>query len=62
MENLHKLRKNGFTHKTAAQRKKALCEAQCLYRNQRNQHKVDPQIMAEWTGLEPATPGVTGRY
>jgi hypothetical protein len=19
-------------------------------------------IMAEWTGLEPATPGVTGRY
>ncbi len=20
------------------------------------------QIMAEWTGLEPATPGVTGRY
>ena len=23
---------------------------------------VNPQIMAEWTGLEPATPGVTGRY
>jgi hypothetical protein len=23
---------------------------------------VDSQIMAEWTGLEPATPGVTGRY
>ena len=20
------------------------------------------QVMAEWTGLEPATPGVTGRY
>ena len=20
------------------------------------------QIVAEWTGLEPATPGVTGRY
>ena len=20
------------------------------------------QILAEWTGLEPATPGVTGRY
>ncbi len=20
------------------------------------------QLMAEWTGLEPATPGVTGRY
>ncbi len=20
------------------------------------------QCMAEWTGLEPATPGVTGRY
>src|SRR6478752_8006807 len=21
-----------------------------------------PQVLAEWTGLEPATPGVTGRY
>ena len=20
------------------------------------------QVLAEWTGLEPATPGVTGRY
>ena len=24
--------------------------------------KGDPVFMAEWTGLEPATPGVTGRY
>ncbi len=23
---------------------------------------VFPQYLAEWTGLEPATPGVTGRY
>ncbi len=21
-----------------------------------------PETVAEWTGLEPATPGVTGRY
>ena len=21
-----------------------------------------PMFLAEWTGLEPATPGVTGRY
>ncbi len=26
-------------------------------------HSTEPFIrMAEWTGLEPATPGVTGRY
>ncbi|CAD5376507.1 hypothetical protein OF001_U150036 [Pseudomonas sp. OF001] len=24
--------------------------------------KANPEIMAQWTGLEPATPGVTGRY
>ncbi len=23
---------------------------------------ASPLILAEWTGLEPATPGVTGRY
>jgi hypothetical protein len=23
---------------------------------------VFTRLMAEWTGLEPATPGVTGRY
>ncbi len=23
---------------------------------------VASEVMAEWTGLEPATPGVTGRY
>ena len=23
---------------------------------------VFPRYLAEWTGLEPATPGVTGRY
>ncbi len=23
---------------------------------------ANPLILAEWTGLEPATPGVTGRY
>ena len=22
----------------------------------------DSKLLAEWTGLEPATPGVTGRY
>ena len=25
-------------------------------------HTCKLQIVAEWTGLEPATPGVTGRY
>ena len=25
-------------------------------------HSGKPFILAEWTGLEPATPGVTGRY
>ena len=25
-------------------------------------HRQDGNRMAEWTGLEPATPGVTGRY
>ena len=25
-------------------------------------HAVTVRLMAEWTGLEPATPGVTGRY
>jgi hypothetical protein len=24
--------------------------------------KININVMAEWTGLEPATPGVTGRY
>ena len=23
---------------------------------------LDDELLAEWTGLEPATPGVTGRY
>jgi hypothetical protein len=23
---------------------------------------ASPYLLAEWTGLEPATPGVTGRY
>ena len=23
---------------------------------------MDTSVLAEWTGLEPATPGVTGRY
>ena len=23
---------------------------------------ANPMKLAEWTGLEPATPGVTGRY
>ena len=23
---------------------------------------TNPMKLAEWTGLEPATPGVTGRY
>ena len=26
------------------------------------QHEIFLSCMAEWTGLEPATPGVTGRY
>ncbi len=27
-----------------------------------SQLSYTPKEMAEWTGLEPATPGVTGRY
>ena len=27
-----------------------------------NDQRVNSYLMAEWTGLEPATPGVTGRY
>ncbi len=27
-----------------------------------SQLNVASRYMAEWTGLEPATPGVTGRY
>jgi hypothetical protein len=37
--------------------------------NQSHQQKTHPRVrflylkqVAEWTGLEPATPGVTGRY
>ena len=30
---------------------------------QKSRHKTALDLMlAEWTGLEPATPGVTGRY
>ena len=25
-------------------------------------HEAPRVLLAEWTGLEPATPGVTGRY
>ena len=25
-------------------------------------HGIQRHVLAEWTGLEPATPGVTGRY
>ena len=28
----------------------------------RPERGVFTELMAEWTGLEPATPGVTGRY
>ena len=27
-----------------------------------SQLSYTPKTVAEWTGLEPATPGVTGRY
>ncbi len=27
-----------------------------------SQLSYTPELLAEWTGLEPATPGVTGRY
>jgi hypothetical protein len=27
-----------------------------------NLHGTTWHVVAEWTGLEPATPGVTGRY
>jgi hypothetical protein len=35
-----------------------------LFRASKNKgaHFRAPLCMAEWTGLEPATPGVTGRY
>ncbi|WP_216639385.1 hypothetical protein, partial [Vibrio salilacus] len=34
-----------------------------LYRRKKAQvFRLGLSIMAEWTGLEPATPGVTGRY
>ena len=26
------------------------------------ENRIQPRVLAEWTGLEPATPGVTGRY
>ena len=29
---------------------------------QMNGHMDKQALLAEWTGLEPATPGVTGRY
>jgi hypothetical protein len=31
-------------------------------RNKKGEHVFAFSGLAEWTGLEPATPGVTGRY
>ena len=31
-------------------------------RKKRPESRLFPCRLAEWTGLEPATPGVTGRY
>ena len=42
----------GFCGKTARKKEKKPC-------NSLNYKAFD---LAEWTGLEPATPGVTGRY
>ncbi len=36
-------------------------ESEVLYFTKRNA-PCGALIVAEWTGLEPATPGVTGRY
>ena len=45
------------TSKTKMPRKHWVCEAfGSPYRSAKN------ESLAEWTGLEPATPGVTGRY
>ena len=33
-----------------------------LPENKKGRTRVRPLCLAEWTGLEPATPGVTGRY
>ncbi len=37
-------------------------KARCLRIGLSHNSLIYKEILAEWTGLEPATPGVTGRY
>ena len=57
-------RGKGFSQKTfrffQAQKKAAMKAAFLWFR--RTRMSVAKPYMAQWTGLEPATPGVTGRY
>ncbi len=38
------------------------CGCDPVRRNEKGELSFAFQGLAEWTGLEPATPGVTGRY
>jgi hypothetical protein len=47
------------------EKKSSFSEQLCWVQNEKNScnsHHSGFNFLAEWTGLEPATPGVTGRY